>query len=81
MPDGCPNDMVRNLALRHLIVTADKERMKEEAVLLEVELARVKRFHERRAFVLERALVAKEEVLLYSVLQDVEKNEEIENLS
>ena len=81
MPDGCQNAVVRNLALRHLIVTADKERMKEEAVLLEVELARVKRFHERRAFVLERALVAKEEVLLYSVLQDVEKNEEIENLS
>jgi hypothetical protein len=34
---------------------ADKERMKEEAVLLEVELARVKRFQDRRASVLEMA--------------------------
>ena len=39
---------------------ADKERVKEEAVLLQVELARVKRLHERRASVLERAFKAKD---------------------
>jgi hypothetical protein len=68
MTDVCPNAVVRNLALRHLIVMADKERMKEEAVLLEVELARVKRFHERRASVLKRALIAKEQHLWYFVI-------------
>ena len=75
MPDGCENALVRNLALRHLIVTADKERMKEEAVLLEVELARVKRFHERRAFVLERALEAKDTDLLFKVMTNEETND------
>jgi len=78
MPDGCPNAMVRNLALRHLIVTADKERMKEEAVLLRVELARVTRFHKRRASVLETASDAKEDDLLASVLSKANDDENLE---
>ncbi len=75
MPDGCRNAVVRNLALRHLIVMADKERVKEEAVLLQVELARVKRFHERRASVLERAFKAKDEDLWMVVLSNEETND------
>jgi hypothetical protein len=75
MPDGCRNAVVRNLALRHLIVMADKERVKEEAVLLQVELARVERFHERRASVLERAFKAKDEDLLFFVMSKEETND------
>jgi hypothetical protein len=77
MPDGCRNAVVRNLALRHLIVMADKERVEEEEVLLRRELARVKRFHQRRASVLERAFKAKDEDLLYCVLYGYVVDDEI----